>query len=235
MPTLFAALPASRVPLIEELRVRVREAHFVARHRRRATDFTRNRTLTFPVVFLLLLQKTTRSVQRHRHEFLAQWLCEPGAPALTPGAWTQARAQFQHPAFIELNQDVLLPLAYAPQQAGRRRTWRGHRLPGVDGSSPRLPPAPELFGTFGEKIVTNQGGATGTRYPEARMSVLYDLLNDLGLDARLEPGAVGEVDLALQQTARLQPDDLPRWARATPISWGVVRGPRSGLPRTCLV
>ena len=213
MQTLFAAIPGSLVQLIETLRQRVREAHFVARHRRRACDFTRNRTLTFPIVFLLLLQKTTKSVQRHLHEFLAQWLAEPGAAAVTPGAWTQARAKFQHTAFLELNQDVLLPWAYAPEPAARRRTWRGHRLLGVDGSSLRLPPTPELFDTFGAKTVTNQGGATGTRYPEARMSVLYDLLNDLGLDARLEPGAVGEVDLALQQTARLQPDDLLLWDR----------------------
>jgi hypothetical protein len=213
MQTLFAAIPVSLVQLIEELRERVCEAHFVARHRRRATDFTRNRILTFPVVFLLLLQKTTKSVQRHLHEFLAQWLAEPGAPAVTPGAWTQARAKFQHTVFIELNQDVLLPWAYAPEQAARRRTWRGHRLLGVDGSSLRLPPTAELLRTFGEKTVTNQGGATGTRYPEARMSVLYDLRNDLGLDARLESGAVGEVDLALQQTARLQPDDLLLWDR----------------------
>ena len=213
MQTYFAAIPGSLVQLIEALRERVSEAHFVARHRRRAADFTRHRTLTFPVVFLLLLQKTTKSVQRHLHEFLAQWLSEPGAPAVTPGAWTQARAKFQHTAFIELNQDVLLPLAYAPAQAARRRTWRGHRLLGVDGSSLRLPPTAELLRAFGQKTVTNQGGATGTRYPEARMSVLYDLLNDLGLDARLEPGAVGEVDLALQQTARLQPDDLLLWDR----------------------
>ena len=213
MPTLFAAIPGSLVQLIEELRRRVLEAHFVARHRRGASDFTRNRTLTFPVVFLLILQKTTKSVQRHLHEFLAQWLAEPGAPAVTPGAWTQARAKFQHTAFIELNQDVLLPLAYAPAQAAARRTWRGHRVLGVDGSSLRLPPTEELFCTFGEKTVTNQGGATGTRYPAARWSVLYDLLNELGLDARLEPGAVGEVDLALQQTARLQPDDLLLWDR----------------------
>ena len=213
MQTLFAAIPSSLVQLIEALRERVREAHFVARHRRRATDFTRNRILTFPVVFLLLLQKTTKSVQRHLHEFLAQWLAEPGAPAVTPGAWTQARAKFQHTAFIELNQDVLLPWADAPEQAARRRTWRGHRLLGVDGSSLRLPPTEALLRTFGEKTVINQGGATGTRYPEARLSVLYDLLNDLGLDARLEPGAVGEVDLALQQTARLQPNDLLLWDR----------------------
>jgi hypothetical protein len=209
----FAAIPGYLGQLIDQLRARVRDPHFVARHRRRAGDFTRKRTLTFPVVFLLLLQKTGKSVQRHLHEFFAAWLAQPGAPAVTPGAWTQARAKFRHTAFVELNQEVLLPLAYAPEQATHRRTWRGHRLLGVDGSSLRLPPTEALFRTFGTKTVTNQGGATGTCYPEARMSVLYDLLNALGLDARLAPGTGGEVDLALQQTARLQLDDLLLWDR----------------------
>jgi hypothetical protein len=185
----------------------------VARHRQRAADFTRQRTLTFPVVCLLLLQKTTQSVQRHLHEFLAQWLPEALAPTATPGAWTQARAKFKASAFVELNQTVLLPLAYAPAQAAQCRTWRGHRLLGVDGSVLRLPPAPALTKAFGRKEVTNQDGPTGTVYAEARMSVLYDLLNDLGLDARLEPAAVGEVDLAQQQTERLQPGDLLLWDR----------------------
>lgn len=45
------------------------------------------------------------------------------------------------------------------------------------------------------------------------MSVLYDRLNDLGLDARLEPAAVGEVALAARQTERLAPDDLVLWDR----------------------
>ena len=114
---------------------------------------------------------------------------------------------------MELNQEVLLPLVYSPEQAAQRRTWRGHRLLGVDGSSLRLPATAELLRIFGARTVTNQGGATGTCYPEARMSVLYDLLNDLALDARLEPGAMGEVDLALQQAAQLQPDDLLLWDR----------------------
>ncbi len=43
--------------------------------------------------------------------------------------------------------------------------------------------------------------------------MLYDLFNDLGVDAQLAPGAVGEVTLALAQTARLQPGDLLLWDR----------------------
>jgi hypothetical protein len=213
MQTHFAAIPGYLVQLNEALRARIGDPHFVARHRRCARDFTRQRTLTFPVVFLLLLQKTGKSVHRHLREFLAAWLAPPGAVAVTAGAWTQARAKFKHTAFVELNQAVLLPLAYAPEQAAQRRAWRGHRLLGVDGSTLRLPAQPELLRVFGAKTVTNQGGATGTCYPEARLSVLYDLLNELGLDARLEPGTVGEVDLALQQVGQLQAGDLLLWDR----------------------
>jgi hypothetical protein len=50
--------------------------------------------------------------------------------------------------------------------------------------------------------------ATGTRFPEARLSVVYDLRNRLGLEARLEPSTVGEVALAMEQLSRLQPGDV---------------------------
>jgi hypothetical protein len=78
---------------------------------------------------------------------------------------------------------------------------------GVDGSLVRLPESQELGQTFGWKEASNQHGSTGTRYPEARLSVVYDLLNRIGLDARLEPSTVGEVALALQQLEHLQPGD----------------------------
>jgi hypothetical protein len=206
-------VPSHLIQLIDALRQRLLDPLFIARHRQRPADFTRQRTLTFPVVFLLLLQKTTKSIQRHLHEFLAQWGPDALAPTATPGAWTQARAKFKASAFVELNEQVLLPLADAPEQAAQRRTWHGHRLLGVDGSVLRLPPAPALLMAFSQKQVTNQDGPTGTTYAEARMSVLYDLLNDLGLDARMVSATVGEGQLAAQQTERLQPGDLLLWDR----------------------
>jgi hypothetical protein len=72
----------------------------------------------------------------------------------------------------------------------------------------RLPESQELGQTFGWKEASNQHGSTGTRYPEARLSVVYDLLNRIGLDARLEPSTVGEVTLALQQLEQLQSGDV---------------------------
>jgi hypothetical protein len=183
------------VPLIAQVRSRIFAPDFWARHRRSACDFTRKRLLPFPVVMLFLLQKTTQSVQRHLHFFLHElWPQSEDCPA-TPGGWTQARAKLSHTAFIELNQEVLLPCFYAPDQAGYRRTWRGHRLLGGDGSLLRLPSHPEVVEIFGAVAVANHLGDTGTCYTPARLSVLYDLLNHIGLDARLAPVAEGETDL----------------------------------------
>jgi hypothetical protein len=88
------------------------------------------------------------------------------------------------------------------------RRWRGHRLLGIDSSLLRLPNSAELREQFSVVEVTNQSGHTGTRYPEARMSVVYDLLNRVGLEGRLEPSSLGEVDLAIEQLSKARPGDV---------------------------
>jgi hypothetical protein len=100
----------------------------------------------------------------------------------------------------------VLPTIYGSDHPIQR--WRGHRLIGVDSSLVRLPDTEELGQAFGWKEATNQHGATGTRYPEARLSVVYDLRNRVGLDVRLEPSTLGEVALALSQLEHLQPGDV---------------------------
>jgi hypothetical protein len=58
--------------LIEQLRHSITDPSFGSRHRRRPTDFTRQCVLTFPVLMLLLLQKSLKSLQAHLQEFLGQ-------------------------------------------------------------------------------------------------------------------------------------------------------------------
>ena len=205
--------PPRWLHLIEQFRARIFARDFCARHRARSADFTRERLLTFPTVMLLLLQKTTKSVQRHLHCFFHQLWPQPSQRSVTGGGWTQARAKLSHTAFIELNREVLLPCFYAPEQAPHRRTWRGHRLLGCDGSLLRLPSHPEVFELFGEVTVANHLGDTGTRYAPARLSVLYDLLNRMGLDARLAPVATSEVDLATAQLEQVGQTDVLIWDR----------------------
>ena len=195
-----------RINLIEALRHRLHDPAFRARQRIRPEDFTRNRSLTFPVVRLLVLQKTVKSGQRHPHEFLAQ--VAPENVGVTPGGWTQARAKLKHTAFCELNQSCVLPAAYPSDQAPPPRRWKDHRLLAIDSSLVRLPHSKDIAKAFGLSAVSNQTGATGTEYPQARISGLYDGLNQIGLDARLEPNTVGEIDLAFEHLTRFEKRDV---------------------------
>lgn len=186
----------------------VRDAGFLARHRRCPTDFTRHRLLDFPTVMLLLLQKTSRSIQRHLNEFFCWVDGTLGASPATTGAWTQARAKVRHTALIELNDTLVLPAAYDAPQRESLRLWHGHRLVGMDSSLLRLPMSPTVKKAFGVLRVSNQSGDTGTAYPEGRLSVVYDLLNALGWDAQLQPSTVGEVQMATAQLRSLKPGDV---------------------------
>lgn len=183
--------------IVERLRLRLLDSAFVARQRCRAVDFTRERQLTFPVVMLFTLQKTAKSLQRHLHEFLDELAGGEMFEPVTAGAWTRARAKLKHTAFIELNRECVLAIIYSGNFALRR--WHGHRLLGIDSSVVRLPEHPDSFLQFTPVAVTNQTGPTGTRYPEGRVSVVYDLLNHVALDGRLEPSSVSEVPLAIEQ------------------------------------
>jgi hypothetical protein len=205
MRPILCDIPNYLITLIDTLRAKLRDPDFIARHRTRPQDFTRQCTLTFPVLMLFVLQKTVRSIQRHLDDFLDRLSQAPGFVSVTSGAVTHARAKLKHTAFIELNRDCLLPVIY---NQSALRHWRGYRLVGTDSSLTRLPNSQDVGQEFGWVEVSNQNGATGVRYPEGRISVMYDVLNRVGLDARLEPSTLGEVALALQQLEHLQPGDL---------------------------
>jgi hypothetical protein len=206
MQTNVGDIPKHFTTLIKALRTKLRDEAFWARHRVRPQDFTRNRQLPFPLLMLFILQQTVKSIQRHLDEFLDELAEGSIFEPVTPGAVTHARAKLKDSAFIELNQQCVLPVIYGPDHPIER--WRGHRLIGMDSSVVRLPDSDELGQEFGWKEASNQNGSTGTRYPEARLSVVYDLLNRVGLDTRLEPSTMGEVALASQQLVHLQAEDI---------------------------
>jgi Transposase DDE domain len=192
--------------LIEQLRRRLVEPDFCARHRRRATDFTRQCVLTFPVLMLLLLQKSLKSLQNHLQEFLGQLADGAHAPGLSGGALSHARAKLRASAFVELNQTVLSTV-YGPEHAALVQRWHGHRLLAVDSSLLRLPTSAALGEQFGWVQCANHHGPQ-ERYPQGRVSVLYDVLNQIALDPRLTASTVAETSLAHEHLAQVQPGDV---------------------------
>ena len=194
--------------VIQALRRRLREPAFLERHRRDARAFTRRRLLAFPVVVLCVLQKTVKSLQLHLHEFLDQWPGAGPAGAVSAGAFTRARAKLRPSAYVELNEEVLLPMVYRHPDGGDLRRWLGHRVLGMDSSLIRLPATASLAKQFGLVECGNQRGKSSVRFPQARISVLYDVLNHLGWDARLEPHTVAETQMARDHLAHALAGDL---------------------------
>lgn len=204
-----ASLKFRALALIETLRQHLSRSDLVARHRRRPTDFVRERKLIFPVVMLLILQKSLKSLQAHLHELF--WSLrergQPDAPSVTASAFTHARAKLRAAVFVELNQAALLPLVYGPEQATLVERWRGHRLLGIDSSLVRLPDSAALRAHFGVVVCSNRHGPQES-YPEARVSVLFDLLNQIALDGALVGSRTAETALGVGHLAHVQKEDV---------------------------
>lgn len=183
----------------------ITQDHFC--HAHRATDkcFTRQRHFTFVNTVVMLLQKTVRSIQTHIHTFFEA--LGHYAPSLTASAWCQARLKLRHTAFIALNEEAVLKVVYRDLESTQLRRWKGHRLVAIDSSLVRLPNETALGKEFGWLELANQLGVLG-RYPQARLSVLTDVLNRIAIQTKFVPWQQGERALALQHLQCLLPTDV---------------------------
>src|SRR5438093_1122645 len=85
--------------------------------------------------------------------------------------------------------------------------WGCEMILGFDSSLLRLPDSAELREEFGVVQCGNQPG-TQDSYPEGRVSVLYDLLNQIALDAHLVASRQGERELAHAHLPHVTATDL---------------------------
>ena len=106
---------------------------------------------------------------------------------MTQQAFSLARQKIKWEAFRELF-DYGVKVHYI-NYADEIRLWNGYRVSAIDGSKLSLPndqPLKERFGTSG----------AGNKSPAAQGSLLYDVMNNMVLDARIEPVSVDERTLA---------------------------------------
>jgi len=174
-------------------------------HRLSDKDFIRDRILNFPTMVLLLLQKGSRSVQLMLNEFVQAQMPEI---TVTNSAFSRARQKFRHTAFIELNQVAVVNVMYADDDY---KTYKGHRVLGVDGSKVLLPNSQNVIDEFGT-IAYSNGGKHKHKIEGKRAyglaSVMYDVLNHIAIDATLDKAKAYEIDLAVQHLKKTQANDL---------------------------
>lgn len=197
--------------LIEKLKNRLHSDEFKERHRQSEKDFTRQRSLTFVVVVVFLLNMVKRSLQDELDEFFnLEKEAVVAAREVTKSAFCQARKKLKYSAFIELNQ-VQVGYFYEHFEP---ETWHGHRLVAIDGSTAVLPRTPEVSEHFG-----TLEPAQGAPCPLARVSQMFDVINKVTLDAIIAPQAIGERTLAAQHFTHLKASDLVLLDRGYPAFW----------------
>jgi len=185
---------------------------FIEKHRIKTTDFTRERSLPFHKVFLLLINFLTRSLQSELDNFFRVFLNkELPVNEVTKGAFSLARKKLNYTAFVELDKTQIDYFYETADYA----TWHGFRLLGVDGSTSRLPTSKEIEVKYG----IHDTSETGTQITYARLSQAYDLLNNITLDAILSTYDNNEHALALQHSAVFKPNDLILYDRNYASFW----------------
>ena len=181
---------------------------FLEQARRNDTDFTRQRALPLTMLVPLLLNLRKGTIRDELDQFFECLSDEPVTlRTVSDAAFCRARQKLEPEALSFLN-DALLDAASAQM---RQRRWRGLRVLAVDGSTARLPNTPAIAADF--------GGPKGAGVPMARLSGLYDVLNDQLIQADMAPYRTGERELAAHYLLDAQADDLFLYDRGYPAFW----------------
>lgn len=198
--------------LIELLKNVIFSEDFRARHRQQPNDFVRSRVLPFHDLIFFLINMNNKSYQDELDRyFQAVHHTEFPERVLFKGNLSKARAKLKYQAFVELNHH-LTDFFYRQFQA---QTWHGFNLLGVDGSTLRVPDQAAIADHFG--VWRSTKGEKPC--PKARVSQMFDVLNNITVDAIISPKSEGERELAAFHFLKLQPQDLILMDRGYPAHW----------------
>ena len=176
-------------------------------------DFTRNRKQNFPSLILFMLNNLQKSLSIEIDNFityLTQKLNGQKIEDFSKSAFVQNRTKLKFEVFIALSNHVT-SFFYDKTHQADIKTFQGKRILAVDGSKVSLPDTELLRKQFGES--KNQ---TQTSVCKARVSVLYDVLNKLVLDANIGNLSLGERVLASSHFQYIKSDDLVIYDRGYP-------------------
>lgn len=124
-------------------------------------------------------------------------------------AFVQCRNKIHPEVFKHLN-NKLIEEFYTDNDASIK-LWKGFRLLSVDGSRMTLPNTEELKNEYGQSNNQHLLGVV-----QAKVSVLYDVLNNYVLDGKLVPLSVGELVSAIGHLEYTRPKDLIIYDRGYP-------------------
>lgn len=174
--------------------------------------FSRDRKLTFKnLIVIIIIFKS--SIQRELDRFYK--VVKSGdfnIREVTKGALSQARAKLDPWAFKRLN-EVACNTFY---ELAPYHVWYDFRVLAVDGTRLVLPNHPSVIAEFGQHSF---GPKANSPRSLALASMLYDVLNQLTIDAEIAPYASSERDLLVKHIDKTKAGDLLLLDRGYPSIW----------------
>ena len=175
-------------------------------------DFTRERKQNFPNILLFMMNFLRKSLSLEIENFVKHSYFIKGnklISAFSKSAFCQCRKKINPAVFVNLNQTLIRE--FYTDNEDSIKLWKGYRLLAVDGSRMTLPNTPELQNQYG--LTKNQ---SNTGFAQARVSVLYDVLNNYVLDGILSPLSHGELVSAIDHLEHTKAQDLILYDRGYP-------------------
>ncbi len=176
------------------------------------TDFTRKRKQSFHSSIVFMINFLTKSLSAEIENFIhfvSQNIKEKEIVCFTKSAFVQCRKKIKPEVFKYLS-DSLIEEFYTDNDESIK-LWNGFRVLAVDGSRLSLPDTQELEKTYGKTKNQSETGVV-----QARISVLYDVLNKFAIDGCLSPLSTAEGILALSHLTFSKKGDLIIYDRGYP-------------------
>jgi hypothetical protein len=153
------------------------------------------------------------SIQRDLDRFFKQ-VCQSdySIREVSKSAFSQSRAKLEPTAFKELNK-VAVEAFY---QTADFDTWSGRRLLAIDGSIVKLPNHKTIHKEFGQY---RMGCKADCDTSMATISLLYDVFNQVTLDAEIDRFDCSELTLFERHSSFLKPCDLLLLDRGYCCKW----------------
>ena len=152
-------------------------------------SFSRSRKLSFSNTVHFICSALRKSISSEIDNFIEDYTCL-NFPNITKQAFSKARQNISPEAFNELCR-LFVEKFYSLKK--NLTTWNGFNILAVDGTSLQVPDTEECGEYFG--LSNNQNN---TRTAVATASALYDVLNDIIVDARITKYKTSERYIAKQ-------------------------------------
>lgn len=166
----------------------------------------------------LMIKKSSKSSQNSLNDMTLNGDIDY---TVTNSAYTQARAKLNYTAFIEMK-DKSVEMFY---EDGEYNRYKNFRLLAVDGSIVILPNSTDIKQAFNPTVAKCQIEDYAKEVVQARVSTLYDVMNNMAIDATIrnkvkQEGnslkAYDERTLAIEHLAYCNKEDLVIFDRGYP-------------------